>query len=241
MAAVCQQINPVHSHGVRRRVVSHQAQEQSQYVCADCPSLLQIGQKEIPHTHIQELVFTRSKGPADFRPKQSTKTVSSRRKRKETIRGLSKSNHLSPSKPEQDDASETSPRDTACKDVVPPAIPNSSLLEHIATSRFFHHYVSPTRTCFRLDLDFTSFVIDNAAMRSTLSEAVIALGILTLPRKSSASCTAARLRYGRALKLTNEALRNDTAAKSDEVLMAVILLSFFEVRTRISNSRPSHC
>lgn len=222
-------------------MVSHQVQKPSDHVGADRPSRLQIGQKQIPHTHIQELVFTKSKGPADFRPKQSTKTVNSRRKRKATIREISKSKHASPGTPEEGDASEASPRDTACKDLVPPTIPNSTLLEHIATSRFFHHYVSPTRTCFRLDLDFTSFVIDNAAMRSTLSEAVIALGILTLPRKSSASCTAARLRYARALKLTNEALRNDTAAKSDEVLMAVILLSFFEVGTVVRVVQSSRC
>lgn len=134
-----------------------------------------------------------------------------------------------PDEPGEDDAVETSSVGTSAEDQVPACIPNSTLLEHVATSRFFHHYVSPTRTCFRLDLDFTSFIIDNACMRSTLSEVVIALGILTLPRKSSASCTAARLRYARALKLTNKALQNDTEAKSDEVLMAVILLSFFEV------------
>lgn len=112
---------------------------------------------------------------------------------------------------------------------IPPTIPNSTLLEHIATSRFFHHYVSADRTFCRLDLDYTTFIIDNATMRAALAECIIALGILTLPRRSEASCMAARLRYARALRLTNHALRDKAEAKSDEILMAVILLSFFEV------------
>ena len=117
---------------------------------------------------------------------------------------------------------------------VPATIPNSTLLEHVATSRFFHHYVSPTRTFNRLDLDFATAVIDNAAMRSTLDEIVIALGILTLPRKTEASYTAARSRYARALRMTNQALQDPEEAKSDGVLMAVILLSCFEVSSNLN-------
>ena len=115
---------------------------------------------------------------------------------------------------------------------IPRDIPNSSLLEHIATSRFFHHYVSPTRTFFRLDLDFTHHVIDGASKRAILAEAIIAMGILTLPNKSRAAYMAAKIRHTRALRLTNKALLNPEYAKSDEMLMAVILLGFYEVSER---------
>ena len=113
---------------------------------------------------------------------------------------------------------------------IPGAIPNSSLLEHIATSRFFHHYVSPTRTLFRLDLDFTQALIQKATKRGILAEAIIAMGILTLPKKDGSVHTAARIRHNRALRLTNVALRDSAYAESDEMLMAVILLGLYEVR-----------
>ncbi len=135
-----------------------------------------------------------------------------------------------------DDDEDVSPPRAVVGTPVPPTIPNSSLLEHIATFRFFHHYVSADRTFCRLDLDFTSFIIDHATMRSSLAEVVIALGILTLPRKTDASSMAARLRYARSLRLTNRALRDSFGVKSDEVLMAVILLSFFEA-SRYTSSR----
>ena len=107
---------------------------------------------------------------------------------------------------------------------IPEGIPDSSLLEQIATSRFFHHYVSPTRTFWRLDLDFTHAVIDGASHRAVLAEAIVAMGILTLPNKDRSAYAAARLRHTRALRLTNKALQDDEYAKSDEILMAVLLL-----------------
>ena len=112
---------------------------------------------------------------------------------------------------------------------LPASIPNSSLLEHIATSRFFHHYVSPTRTFVRLDLDYLSSVIDHATKRNILAEAIIALGILTLPTKTRVSWEAARCRYSRALRFTNKALADAEQAKSDEALMAVILIGLYQV------------
>ena len=118
------------------------------------------------------------------------------------------------------------------RSTVPEGIPSSSLLEEIAISRFFHHYVSPTRTFFRLDLDFTHSVIDGASRRPVLAEAIIAMGILTLPNKDQAAYNAARLRHTRALRLTNKALQDSQYAKSDEVLMAVLLLGLYEVRDR---------
>lgn len=174
-------------------------------------------------------MFTRSKGPADFSHEQSRNVAASCRIRKVRQRKNERSKEAQQlTESEQETATKDSSQ-VMLPEHVPATIPNSTLLEHIATSRFFHHYVSPSRTFCRLDLDFTSFVIDNAAMRSTLAEIVIALGILTLPRKTDASCMASRLRYARALRLTNRALRDEIEAKSDEVLMAVILLSFFEV------------
>ena len=56
------------------------------------------------------------------------------------------------------------------------------------------------------------------------------MGILTLPNKDRAAYSAARLRHSRALRLTNKALQNPQYAKSDEILMAVILLGLYEVR-----------
>lgn len=118
---------------------------------------------------------------------------------------------------------------------VPATIPNSALLEHVATSRFFHHYVSPSRTAYRLNLDFTSWVIDHATTRNILAEVIIALGILTLPQQNSASLLAARCRYTRAIRLTNEAIADTKLVKTDGVLMAVILLGLYEV------SEPAQC
>ena len=66
---------------------------------------------------------------------------------------------------------------------LPACISNSSLLEHIATSRFFHHYVSPNRTFYQLDLDFTSSIVDQANRRSMLAEIIIALGRRQSPRR----------------------------------------------------------
>ena len=62
-----------------------------------------------------------------------------------------------------------------------------------------------------------------------LAEAIIAMGILTLPNKDRPAYAAARLRHTRALRFTNKALQNDEYAKSDEILMAVILLGLYEV------------
>lgn len=118
---------------------------------------------------------------------------------------------------------------------VPATIPNSTLLEHIATSRFFHHYVSPTRSFCRLDLDYLSSIIDNASQRSTLAEAIIALGILTLPAEPQVIQPAARCRYSRALRFTNKALADAEHAKTDEVLMAVILLGLYQVSRRLQH------
>ena len=122
---------------------------------------------------------------------------------------------------------------------VPSSIPNSTLLEHIATSRFFLHYISPTRTFHRLDLDYTSAIIDHAVQRNILAEAIISLGILTLPRKTSSSMLAARCRYSRALRMTNKALADPDQAKSDDVFMAVILLGLFETTPDDSHSLNS--
>ena len=119
---------------------------------------------------------------------------------------------------------------------LPKIIPSSTLLEHIATSRFFHQYLSPKRTFWRLDLDFTSTVIENATKRSILSEIVIALGILTLPTRSRASYLAARCRYTRALRFTNQALADPKQSRLDEVLMAVILLGLYEVSHNLIRS-----
>lgn len=127
---------------------------------------------------------------------------------------------------------ETGPSSTGPSSAVPRSIPNSVLLEQVATSRFFHHYVSSTRTFFRLDLDFTHSVIEGASRRGILAEAIIAMGILTLPNKSRSACVAARIRHNRALRLTSKALRSPKYVMSDELLMAVILLGLYEVGKR---------
>lgn len=182
---------------------------------------------DIPKT---ELVFVQYQPPKNI--------PGSRRKCKTSRAGLARTRKCNYSRT-IDEKQETWDGSRARRNIVntfdadgvsPPAsIPNSSLLDHIATSRFFHHYVSPKRTFCRLDLDFTSSVIDRAKKRSTLAEIIIALGILTLPRKTYASCLAARSRYTKALRRTNRALQDPVQAKSDEALLAVILLGLFEV------------
>ena len=171
------------------------------------------------------LIFMQNKVPADFAAanQSAASTLADIEGDKVRRRGKS-SDDAHPS------AYDRSSRDRKTRhSSIPRDIPNSSLLEHIATSRFFHHYVSPTRTFFRLDLDFTHAVIDGASKRAILAEAIVAMGILTLPNKSRAAYLAARIRHTRALRLTNKALRDAEFAKSDEVLMAVILLGLYEV------------
>lgn len=112
---------------------------------------------------------------------------------------------------------------------LPAQIPNSSLLEHVAISNFFQQYVSPEHTFYRLNLDFVTNVIDDAQGRRKLTEIIIALGILILPNRSSSSVVAARTRYTKALRLTNEALAQPDSARTDEALLAVILLGLYEV------------
>lgn len=178
-------------------------------------------------------MFTTVKGPSDFSRGQAnsnTGASGSERTRKRGSQTSSKG-EVAPGNNGQDLA-ELPKFPTKEFAQLPPTIANASLLEHIATSRFFYHYVFPNRSFCRLDLDFTTSVIACSTKRGILAEVIIALGILTLPRKTSASCLAARCRYSRALRLITQALEDPVEAKSDGVLMAVILLGLFEVSTR---------
>ena len=112
---------------------------------------------------------------------------------------------------------------------LPASIPVSTFLEYIATSHFFSNYVSKNRTFARLDLDFTSEIVDRASNRSALAEAVVALGILTLPKQSPRHRQAAQYRYSRALRFMHRALSDTSKATSDETMLGVILLGLYEV------------
>ena len=172
------------------------------------------------------LVFTRNKGPSDYAA-ESTVLVNGQINKARTSSKSTSHDGVDEAQfdPTLDLSTYSKPRSMS----MPNTIPNSSLLEHIATSRFFHHYGCPKRTFYRLELDYISSVIDNATNRGILAEIIIALGILTWPSKSPASRLAARCRYARALRLTNQALVDAKQTNTDEVLMAVILLGCYEV------------
>lgn len=180
-----------------------------------------------PTTNV--VVFTKFKGPRDFARDQGKEIQNDKTNKR---KGQSREDDEVAVMDEHRHVNGTPSLHMDRATELPATIENASLLEHIATSRFFHHYVSPRRSFCRLDLDYTTSVIDQSTKRSVLAEVIIALGILTLPRRTSASCTAARCRYSRALRLTNKALEDTAEAKSDGVLMAVILLGLFEVSSR---------
>ena len=174
-----------------------------------------------------DVIFTRNKGLADFAPR-TKQTVVDRNEVVQTRLSQETKRHELLDQSHDAANHRIARQESLNRPPLPQTIPNSTLLEHIATSRFFHHYVSPKRTFWRLDLDFTSSVIDDATNRSVLAEAVIALGILTLPTRTRASCLAAQCRYTRALRMTNQALADAQQSKLDETLMAVILLGLYE-------------
>ena len=128
---------------------------------------------------------------------------------------------------------------------LPSQIPNSTLLEHVATSCFFHHYALPASTFYRIGIEWVSDIVDSAQSRRKLAEIIVALGILTLPERSSASVSASRMRYTKALRLTNRALQDSDTARTDETLLAVVLLGLYEVRPnacfscQVANLTPS--
>ena len=174
-----------------------------------------------------ELIFVPSKGPSDFIQGRAPRSKPRRSRTSETTARSDGNRRTRLSDKKSPSTSRRSPSSTASS--LPPTIPNSSLMEYIAVTQFFYHYVSPSRTFCRLDLDYVSSVIDRATKRNILTEAIISLGVLTLPIPTRVSRAAASTRYARALRLTKQALCESMFATTDEALMAVILLGLYEV------------
>lgn len=81
-------------------------------------------------------------------------------------------------------------------------------------------------------LNYLSMAYNTWPASAALSESIISLGIagLSNTEKSSEGMCEARRRYAIALRLTNTALADPTQVKTDQILMAVLLLALFEVR-----------
>lgn len=107
-----------------------------------------------------------------------------------------------------------------------------SLPEDLATWLFFRQYVEEDSSGSKTDLDFLPVVYNHATIRGALSEIIVALG-MTLnveARQDAEVMVTAQRKYASALRQTNESLSDPKRAKSDELLVAVMLLALYEVR-----------
>ncbi|KUJ08919.1 uncharacterized protein LY89DRAFT_658682 [Mollisia scopiformis] len=112
-----------------------------------------------------------------------------------------------------------------------------------ALTYYFHHYVdAPQSLSGIMDGHVKGAMIDGCYSQpgSILSLAIFAISHATFgrARKSHASLAVASTKYSKALTKTNLALRNDSKAMNDKVLLAMMLLSYYEnsVTGKISTS-----
>jgi hypothetical protein len=80
-------------------------------------------------------------------------------------------------------------------------------------------------------LNYLSMAYNSRPASAALLESMISLGVAGLSNtgKSPEVMSAARRRYAIALRLTNTALADPTQVKTDQTLMAVLVLALFEV------------
>lgn len=112
-----------------------------------------------------------------------------------------------------------------------------------ATEIFFTRYAlqrNPTKSA-RSHLDHLVPMYLDAPPDSLLQKAThaAALAALSNLRETPELLVSARREYGRAIRDVEKALNDPVAAKSDEVLMSVLLFAFYEVRTRTHLSMRS--
>jgi hypothetical protein len=103
--------------------------------------------------------------------------------------------------------------------------------EEQATCFFFRNYVLGDIKFINGDFQFLPEVYLNQEVGTALSQSVTSLGMAGLAHFWGASSimSQAQAKYNAALRLVSSLLRNIEDAKSDQTLMAVILLGLYEV------------
>ena len=119
--------------------------------------------------------------------------------------------------------------------------PNSSTLEDLAVCSFMSNFVliPRHREAFRGFLDALPTLFNNAPNGSVLPLATSALSLAIAGGRSSCSREAilSAKNFGKALVETNKAIRDPVESLKDETLMAVLVLSLYEVSL---SSRMAH-
>ncbi len=132
-------------------------------------------------------------------------------------------------------SSQTDPKSTEWKKLLPKVSQLSMALsvsaEDQATSFFFSNYVFDEERHSRGNFSFLPTLYRHESIESLLSVTVTSVGMAGLSNMARCSTigAAAKRKYVRALALTNDALRNPQQAVEDRTLIAIMLLSMFEV------------
>jgi hypothetical protein len=110
-------------------------------------------------------------------------------------------------------------------------------LKELSMAFYWTNYVLPNPTSTNGYLDYLSILYSKRPTSAALSEVITSLGMAGISnlRKSSEIMVEARRSYATALRLTNTALADPTQVKTDETLMAVLLLAFYEVCPNIDS------
>jgi hypothetical protein len=112
--------------------------------------------------------------------------------------------------------------------------------EEQATCFFFRNYVLGDSKFINGEFQFLPELYGNQEVGTALSQSIASLGMAGLAHFWGASSimSQAQAKYNAALRLVSSLLRNIEGAKSDQTLMAVILLGLYEVCFTASQSCP---
>lgn len=123
----------------------------------------------------------------------------------------------------------SSPAQSSAVGLLPLGLGTSA--EEQATCFFFRNYVLGDIKFINGDFQFLPEVYLNQEVGTALSQSVTSLGMAGLAHFWGASSimSQAQAKYNAALRLVSSLLRNIEDAKSDQTLMAVILLGLYEV------------
>ena len=103
-------------------------------------------------------------------------------------------------------------------------------------SVFHRRYLLHEPGSWSIDLDFLPDIYRQASPRGMLTDIIAALGLIASPnaKHDQRFVTASLEKYTSAIHLTNEAISDPVRAASDEVLVTVMLITFFEVGHKLS-------
>ena len=123
-------------------------------------------------------------------------------------------------------------RDSPPVDSISPSLLTS--IEEQATCFFFQNYVFEDQDpSAKSPFDYLPSLFRDLPLKSVLSEAVIAVGLagIASTRKASQVMTAAQLRYTVTVRAISAVIADIEQVKQDQVLVAVLLLGFYEVNS----------